>query len=63
MAPGQIDEARRQFPHHRFTPDGRMILGSSAEKRTVLKDLGYADFGDYHRNKREHKGLTPGWGE
>lgn len=63
VGPGQVDAARRQFPHHRFTPDGRMIISSASEKRQVLKDLGYADFGDYHRDKKDHAKLTPGWGE
>lgn len=61
--PSQIAEAIKWYPHHRFHPDGRMILSSPSEKRQVLKDLGYADFGDYHRNKRDHAKLTPEWGE
>lgn len=44
--PSQIAEAQRQFPHHRFTPDGRMIFKGQREKDRVLKDLGYVDHKD-----------------
>jgi hypothetical protein len=46
--PSQIAEAQRQFPHHRFAPDGRMIFGSHQERSRVLKDLGYHDRDGYN---------------
>lgn len=43
VAPNQVDDARRRFPDHKFTPDGRMILESHKERNRVLKDLGFVD--------------------
>lgn len=43
VAPNQVDDARRRFPDHNFTPDGRMILESHKERNRVLKDLGFVD--------------------
>lgn len=45
--PNQIDEARRQFPHHEFHPDGRMILRSHAQRKRVMRELGYHDKDGY----------------
>lgn len=42
--PSQINEAKQRFPHHNFTPDGRMILSSHTERRQVLKELGFRDW-------------------
>lgn len=44
--PHQIAEAQARFPHHRFTPDGRMIFDSQREKERVLKDIGFVDHAD-----------------
>ncbi len=41
VAPNQIAEAKRKFPHHNFTPDGRMVIKGPAERRQVIKDLGF----------------------
>lgn len=41
--PDQIGEATRRFPHHKFAPDGRMILESHQQRERVLKDLGFYD--------------------
>lgn len=41
VTPGQVDEAKRRFPHHNFLPDGRMVLKGPAERRQVIKDLGF----------------------
>jgi hypothetical protein len=46
--PDQIPEAQKKFPHHRFHPDGRMILGSAGERKRVLKDLGFHDLNCYN---------------
>lgn len=39
--PSQITDAKRRFPHHNFTADGRMILANSAEVKRVRADLGW----------------------
>jgi len=39
----QIDQAKKTFPHHEFTPDGRMVLRSHAQRNRVMKDLGFFD--------------------
>lgn len=54
VQPGQIAEAKAKFPHHNFTPDGRMILNSPAEKKRALKDLGFVDYGNYHKDAKKH---------
>lgn len=45
--PSQVDEARRRFPDHKFTPDGRMVIESHKERKRVLKDLGFVDHDSY----------------
>lgn len=40
ILPSQIPEAQQRFPHHKFAPDGRMIIESAAEYDRVQKDLG-----------------------
>lgn len=47
VAPNQIAEAQRNFPHHEFAPDGRMILRSHAQRKRVMKDLGFHDKDGY----------------
>lgn len=34
-----LAEARRRFPGHRFTEDGRRIIGDQGELKRVLRDL------------------------
>lgn len=41
--PSQISEAQQKFPHHEFTPDGRMILRSHTQRERTLKELGFHD--------------------
>jgi len=43
--PSQIAEAKTRFPHHDFAPDGRMVIKSTAHRKRVLRDIGYADYG------------------
>lgn len=38
--PDQVAEAKREFPHHEFAPDGRMVFRSVAQYDRVRKDLG-----------------------
>jgi putative FmdB family regulatory protein len=45
--PSQIADAQKRFPHHKFTPDGRMILESHQERSKVLKELGFRDWDSY----------------
>lgn len=45
VPPDQIKDAQRRFPHHRFAPDGRMILSSHGERKKVLRELGFYDKG------------------
>lgn len=42
--PSQIAEAKRQFPHHEFLPDGRMIIRNYQHRQRVMKDLGYIEY-------------------
>jgi hypothetical protein len=42
----QLDEARRRFPHHEYTPEGKLVIRNHAERRRVLTDLGYTDLRD-----------------
>lgn len=46
--PSQINEAKQKFPHHEFTPDGRMILRSHTQRNRAMKDLGYHDKDGYN---------------
>jgi hypothetical protein len=48
VAPNQIAEMQKKFPHHRFAPDGRMIFRSHQERNRVLKDLGFVDKDGYN---------------
>jgi hypothetical protein len=48
VAPNQVAEMQKRFPHHRFAPDGRMIFRSHQERNRVLKDLGYHDKDGYN---------------
>lgn len=41
--PIQIPEAMKRFPHHEYTPDGRMVFRSHAQRNRVLKELGWVD--------------------
>lgn len=41
--PSQIPEAQQRFPHHKFAPDGRMVLESHSERNRVMKELGFHD--------------------
>jgi hypothetical protein len=41
--PSQIAEAQSKFPHHNFTPDGRMVIRSHTERNRILKELGFHD--------------------
>jgi putative FmdB family regulatory protein len=43
--PSQIPEARQRFPHHEYTPDGRMVLRSHTQRNQVLRELGFHDRG------------------
>lgn len=45
--PDQIAEARARFPHHEFTPDGRMIFRSRAHQKQCLRDIGMFDKDSY----------------
>lgn len=45
--PNQIPEATRRFPHHEYAPDGRMILRSHAQRKRVMKELGFFDRDGY----------------
>lgn len=42
--PSQIAEAKARFPHHEFTPDGRMIFRGQRHKERCLKDLGFVEY-------------------
>jgi hypothetical protein len=44
VPPDQIAEAQAAFPHHKFTPDGRMQIDSYEEHKRVLKDLGFTEY-------------------
>jgi len=44
VAPNQVEEAKRQFPHHEFAPDGRMRIRNPQHRKQVLRELGYADY-------------------
>jgi len=37
--PDQIPEMKRHFPHHEFTPDGRMIVRGPAAQKRIAKEL------------------------
>jgi putative FmdB family regulatory protein len=41
--PAQIPEAVQRFPHHKFTPDGRMIFESHTHRERCLRDIGLYD--------------------
>lgn len=41
--PSQIAESRSRFPHHDFTPDGRLIIRSTQERERIRRDLGFTD--------------------
>jgi putative FmdB family regulatory protein len=41
--PDQIPQMKRQFPHHEFHPDGRMIFTSHGHRERCLKDIGMYD--------------------
>lgn len=41
--PDQIPAMKRMYPHHNYTPDGRMVLSSHSERNKVLKELGFYD--------------------
>lgn len=41
--PDQIPEALAKFPHHEYTPDGRMIFRSHQARERALKDIGMID--------------------
>lgn len=41
--PSQIGEARKKFPHHEFTSDGRMVIRSTQERERIRQDLGFSD--------------------
>lgn len=43
VAPNQIAEARAQFPHHEFAPDGRMRVRSPQHRKQIMRDIGYRD--------------------
>lgn len=45
VMPEQIAEAKRRFPHHEFSPDGRMRVNNPQHRKKILKELGYADYG------------------
>lgn len=42
--PDQIPEAKRLFPHHEFTADGRMIFENAQQLDRAKKDLGFEHF-------------------
>lgn len=44
VAPSQIAEAKKMFPHHEFLPDGRMVFQSAKELDRVKKDLGFEHY-------------------
>jgi hypothetical protein len=41
VMPNQVAEHRRRFPDINMTDDGRVIIKSRAEKRRVMKTLGF----------------------
>jgi putative FmdB family regulatory protein len=43
VMPEQIAECKARFPHHEFTPDGRMIFRSRQHKTRCLKDIGMVE--------------------
>lgn len=45
--PSQIAEAKRINPDHEFTPDGRMVFRSHAQRKRQLKEIGLTDFDAY----------------
>lgn len=45
--PAQIPDALKRFPHHEYAPDGRMILRSHAQRKRVMKELGFFDKDGY----------------
>lgn len=42
--PNQIPEAMRRFPHHEYTPDGRMVFHGQKHKDRCLKDIGMVEY-------------------
>lgn len=51
--PHQIAEAQAKFPHHRFAPNGNMLIHGQKEKNRVLRDIGYVE---YDKNDLKHRG-------
>lgn len=45
--PSQVQEAKRHFPDHEFTPDGRMVFRSHAQRKRQLRELGMRDNDSY----------------
>jgi hypothetical protein len=45
VAPNQIPEAKAKFPHHEFSPDGRLRVKSPQHRKKLLKELGFRDNG------------------
>lgn len=45
--PSQIAAQKRRFPHHEFTPDGRMVFHNRGHMKRCLSDIGMADYDDY----------------
>lgn len=43
IAPDQIPEATARFPHHQYTPDGRMVFKSKQHRKRCLQDIGMVD--------------------
>ena len=41
--PSQIDEAKKRFPDHEFTPEGSAVFNSSQHRKKCLRDVGYVD--------------------
>jgi hypothetical protein len=43
VAPQQVEEAKRQHPHHEFTPTGAMVMRNTRQYERVRRDLGIQD--------------------
>lgn len=41
--PSQIAECVARFPHHEFTPDGRMVFHGQRHKDRCLRDIGFVE--------------------
>ncbi len=48
VQPHQVQDHKRAYPDVPITPDGRVIMKSHAERKRILKRLGYMDRDSYY---------------